>query len=540
MDGNGGFSPRMRRKLTAAFLTAAFLTVLTVVAWLPAPPSLALSSFFGPVPVCPGPILEGESDRVGMDWSGVYPLTPMVFHAFTEGHTADRSDFTPYHPVRAGGGGVTETAWVTVHATQDSKIEHDETFEFGIVNYGGFFSCVITIVDDDAPAVIEVAITSTPARGDIYRSGEDIEVTVTFDKAVTVAGGASITLHIGDGDHRTPREARYLRGSGTRHLVFGYQVQPTDHDLDGITVSGAVASEDGGPVDGFSGTVYAKGTDIPVDYTHAGIERAANHKVDGRPRVESIEVVSTPADGWEAYRAGQTIEITLNFDTDVEVEGEVRLALYVGLVRDNWAEAWREADYLRGSGTDTLVFGYTVQSGDTDIRGIAVPHGATAVLGNGTIKAVDTDVEYQEHFPATGHLSDHKIDTTPPTVSGIYVMSWPADREAYRVGEIIRVEVVFTEPVAKTGDLHLELDVGGTARNASLRPDANPNRRFNNDMVFEYRVQDGDNDPDGIGINANSLRLNGGAISDRAGNASSVSHQPVAASARHRVDTSQE
>jgi len=54
------------------------------------------------------------------------------------------------------------------------------------------------------------------------------------------------------------------------------------------------------------------------------------------------------------------------------------------------------------------------------------------------------------------------------------------------------VEVVFTEPVAKTGDLQLELDVGGTTRHASLRPDANPNRRYNNDMVFEYQVQEGD------------------------------------------------
>lgn len=52
------------------------------------------------------------------------------------------------------------------------------------------------------------------------------------------------------------------------------------------------------------------------------------------------------------------------------MEGEVRLALYVGLVRDNWAEARREADYLKSTGTDTLVFGYTVESDDTDIRGV--------------------------------------------------------------------------------------------------------------------------------------------------------------------------
>ena len=179
----------------------------------------------------------------------------------------------------------------------------------------------------------------------------------------------------------------------------------------------------------------------------------------------------------------------------------------------------------------------TVQPGDTDIRGIAIPYGATAVLGNGTIKAEGTDVEYLQHFTATGHLPDHKIDTKASTISGIYMTSRPADTEAYRVGETITVDVAFREPVTKTGDLQLELDIGGTIRHATLQPDANPNRRYNNDMVFEYRIQTGDTDPDGIEIDTNSLKLNGGTIHDRAGNAANLSHVPTAANPHHMVDT---
>ena len=76
-----------------------------------------------------------------------------------------------------------------------------------------------------------------------------------------------------------------------------------------------------------------------------------------------------------------------------------------------------------------------------------------------------------------------------------------------------------------------------TNRRATLRPDTNPNRRFNNDMVFEYQVQADDTDPDGIQISANSIQLNGGTIHDRAGNAAALSHQPVAAYPHQKVST---
>ena len=531
---------RKRKKTSSMRLPVILTTALTIVALLPRAPRPALAVGPAPVMLCPGPIEEGESDQFGMRWPGSYLLSPVTVSTHHEGHTAGPGDYVPYHSLLVLGDGVTETHWVPVVTIEDSRIEHDETFEIGIFTVSGFVSCVITIEDDDAPAITDVAVTSNPLRGDVYRSGENIDVTLTFDRRVDVVGGASLTLLLGDSDQHTPREAGYLEGSGTRFLVFRYQVQPSDSDSDGIAVSSAEASGEDGSIQGFSGIVYATGTDIPIDYTHAGIERASEHKVDGRPRVEHVGVISTPPDGWEAYRAGQTIEVALDFDTDVVVEGEVGLALYVGLVSDNWAEAWREAGYLRGSGTDTLVFGYTVEPGDMDIRGIAIPHGATAVLGSGTITAAGTDVEHLEHFPATGHLRDHKIDTAPPAISGIYLMSQPANGEAYEVGEVVRVEVVFGEPVARSGDLQLELDIGGTTRLASLRPEADPNRRYDNDMEFEYQVQNGDTDSDGIEFRANSLRLNGGAIHDRAGNAADLSHEPVAANPLHLVDTNRE
>ncbi|MXX53567.1 MAG: hypothetical protein F4Z35_06470 [Dehalococcoidia bacterium] len=54
--------------------------------------------------------------------------------------------------------------------------------------------------------------------------------------------------------------------------------------------------------------------------------------------------------------------------------------LQLGYVDDNRDEATRRAGYLRGSGADTLVFGYTVRPGDMDTKGVRIPLGI--VLGS--------------------------------------------------------------------------------------------------------------------------------------------------------------
>ena len=73
----------------------------------------------------------------------------------------------------------------------------------------------------------------------------------------------------------------------------------------------------------------AAGTDVPIDYSHSGVEAHWHQKVDGRPYVQSAQVTSSPPDGWDAYRANQTIEVSLAFDTDVVVEGNATIDLYL-------------------------------------------------------------------------------------------------------------------------------------------------------------------------------------------------------------------
>ena len=57
----------------------------------------------------------------------------------------------------------------------------------------------------------------------------------------------------------------------------------------------------------------------------------------------------------------------MNFNTDVVVEGDVFVEILLGWIDNNWDEAVKQAHYSRGSGTDELVFAYTVQAGEPGI-----------------------------------------------------------------------------------------------------------------------------------------------------------------------------
>ena len=488
---------------------------------------------------CPEAIPEGD-----WGWMRVrrpnYEIRYVTVFTYNGDYTASSNDYYEYHGERIESRTGENSVWVPVGALEDKEAEHDETFTIGFWREGMWHGCVVTIEDDDTPEITGVEISSRPADETTYRTGESIDVTVNTDFKVEVEGTPTLSLYIGDAGETTWRGARYHCGSGSRTLVFRYRVQLEDRDSDGITVISAASADDGNPAYGFSGNIYAEGTDVPIEYGHSGAQGGQDQQVDGRPYVQGVAVTSSPPNGWRAYRANQTIEITFAFNTDVVVEGEVNAGLFVGLVDLNWRDKFREARYLRGSGADKLVFSYTVRPGDMDSLGIALPLGSesTGFGGDGAITAKGTEVEMNPNFPGPMRFQEHKIDTEPPSVTSVSITSRPANGQAYGVGEVVSVEVEFSEKVTLTGDVRLELDIGGEACQATLQ--SVPERSFVNSLVFHYTVQQGDEDADGIGIAANSLVRNGSGIHDIAGNSASLSHHTVVADSGQKVDAGSE
>ena len=180
-------------------------------------------------------------------------------------------------------------------------------------------------------------VVSSPASGDTYKLGEAIVLSVPFGAPVTVNGSPELNFYLGAqtdtskalgrNDGSTRLAARYMRGSGTDTLVFGYTVKDGDHDTNGISWSGGgtLFGTKFGVVNPDSVT-WANGS--AITYHFAAGRNASGHKVDGRVFVTDTEVVSSPSS--ETYRNGQTFEYALTFNNEVDVEGARHLSLRVG------------------------------------------------------------------------------------------------------------------------------------------------------------------------------------------------------------------
>ena len=109
----------------------------------------------------------------------------------------------------------------------------------------------------------------------------------------------------------------------------------------------------------------------------------------------------------QTYKIGDEIEIGIEFSEDVVVTGTPRLALDIG-------GATRPAAYTSGTGSNTLLFVYTVAENDEDADGVTVAtNGLT--LNGGTIVTTGGETVILGHGPETDPA--HTVDGVRPTAA---------------------------------------------------------------------------------------------------------------------------
>ena len=262
------------------------------------------------------------------------------------------------------------------------------------------------------PTVDDVAVTSTPVlETDTYGAGERIEVSVTFSEAVNATSDTDFQLSTWWGNkQRMP----LVSGSGTTTLVFGYTVQSTDEDDNGIFISERGSDPGGGPQRESPGRRdHERGHRRTGGPRPLGTRaRQSDHKVDGTRSIVSVAVTSTPRLETDTYGAGETIRFTVTFNTEVDVTGDpvFEFALDGG--------ASRSAAYETGAGSTALLFGYTVVSGDTDTNGIFLwdeadldsPDGPVRLDSDDEIEFEGTSTDVPLYWQGRGAQSGHKVD----------------------------------------------------------------------------------------------------------------------------------
>ncbi len=384
-----------------------------------------------------------------------------------------------------------------------------------------------------APSVVDVSIRSSPRQGDTYGRGERIRIGVWFSEAVTVSGEPQLALTVGSG---TRHALHAPGGGGVPWLWFQYDVQAGDRDVDGIGVVRSALRLNGGGIRDAAGAGAVLNLGVHAFAAHPG------HRVDGgadrAAAVTDVFFDSAPLIG-DTYEHGERVSVSVYFDKIVTVTGTPTVALTIGgLTRPAtyYGASWSDSE-----GWTALRFRYYVQAEDRDADGIGIAADALNLNG-GTIRDLGGgDAVLQLREPpgagAQGHRVDGGVDTTTPAVTDVYFDSTPRGGGVYRLAERVTAVVTLSEPVRVVGAPQLALTVGKRRRMAAFDFLARSTDNATH-LYFSYSIEAGDDDADGIGIGADALRLNGGSIRDRAGNAArlDLGRHAVAGAAGHAVD----
>ena len=357
-----------------------------------------------------------------------------------------------------------------------------------------------------SPAAV-VQVASAAADG-AYALGDTIDITVSFDAPVRVAGdgeGGTPLLGLNSGG-----SALYRSGNNTAELVFRYTVlrgqAAGDLDHDG---AGALRGA-GGVAIAEAGTGIAASTAMPPPGTGRSLGGLNDIAVDGVPP-RAVSVSSETPDG--AYGANRRIAVAVAFSEPVSYSGDPPvLSLNVG-------ESARPASYDSGSGTAELVFAYTVGAGD---RASDLAYAGTGALSGAIADAAGNAADLALPLPgepgSLSHSADVRIDAVPPRVASV---ASPSGNGTYGAGDTVRILVRFTEPVLVDGEPVLALGAGAGAERASYSSGSGTDT-----LVFLYTVQPGDSAEclDYAGIDA--LSPDNGSVRDAAGNPANLSLAP--------------
>ena len=246
-----------------------------------------------------------------------------------------------------------------------------------------------------------------------------------------------------------------------------------------------------------------------------------------RPQVASVELVSTPTadvdgdDVAETYKLGDVVRARVTFTTAVDVVGSPLLKLRFD---PDFGEKSMTFDTARSrTNTTTLEFTYQVVDGNLSTQGIAFYANTLSVGEAVSIRATGRAVDANLDFAEVAHDAAHKVDGVPATLIRripIVVSTNSGPDRRFAIADTFDVTAKFTEPVTVTtaGDpvagprIRISLDSG--TRWAGYAGGSGTSS-----LVFRYTVAAGDESTTGRILRANSLVLNGGTITDLAGNA---------------------
>lgn len=367
---------------------------------------------------------------------------------------------------------------------------------------------IILCICAAAPAYgASITSVSSNTSDGTYRTGQSISLKVTFDQIVTVitsGGTPTLTLETGTSD----AVVSYSSGSGSTDLIFTYTVASghTSADLD-YTNSSALALNGGSIKDGSNNNASLT---LPTPGASGSLSANAALVIDGvAPTVTSI--TSSTANG--TYKVGDVIVIDIQVSEPVIVTGTPRLTLETGA-----SDAIVNYSGSTGVALSTLTFSYIVSSSHASSDLDAQSTSALSLNGGSIVDVSGNAATLTIPIGATsGSLASNQalvVDGVAPTVSSV---SSTMSTGSYRAGQTVSIQVVFSESVSVTGTPQLTLETGVSDAVVNYVGGSGTTT-----LNFTYNILAGHTSADLDYISTTALALNGGSITDSAGNSATV------------------
>ena len=336
-----------------------------------------------------------------------------------------------------------------------------------------------------------ISQTTAPAGGN-YATGQQLKYRLLYSEKVFVTGAPSFSVYLSS----STVTSKYKSGSGTANLEFSRLLAVADSDVDGFTsgtllnlslISGITITDQAG--NSVSSTIFSTtSTNILVNVV--------------QPMITSV---TPPAAA--TYTVGQNLDFTVLMSEAVDVTGTpaITVALNTGTVL---------ATYLSGTGTNTLIYRYTVLSNHVDIDGITLR--SPMILRGGTIKnlAATHNAAMIYTVPATPTVL---VDaSTGPFV----VTTFKPSNGTYLESVNLDFTLNFNAVVNVTNFPRLPIIVGSTTVYANYISGTGTSS-----LIFRYTTTTSDSDLDGISLSG-PVDLNGGTILDSGSRAAILSYVP--------------
>ncbi|PUZ22632.1 hypothetical protein DCC81_19555 [Chitinophaga parva] len=433
-------------------------------------------------------------------------------------------------------------------------------------NTSGVSNLYALVVDYVTPTVMNVAVPTTGS----YKAGSLLTFIVSFNKALNVTGTPQLPITIGSSNVN----ADYVSGSGTMYLTFRYTVVAGDNDNDGITVGSALALNGGTIIDAASNLadlmlhMVDPTNNVLVDTRVPDVTLAPNATGPVKTNININITFTEPANNFTAGGITVSNGAVLNFSGSgatytatiaPAADGNVTMQVNAGVAQDAAGNDNNASNQLVYSYDHTApaapvivaaTGGNPSHTAINTLSGAAEPNSTVTLTQNGAVAGSVTanaggnwsyttaglaDGTYNFTANATDDAGNTSVasnpyslvvDLTAPVVSSVAA---PA-AGSYKAGTTQTFTVHFSEPVTVTGQPQLAYTIGSSTVNAGYVSGSG-----STDLVFTYTVVAGDNDNDGITLG--TLSLNGGTITDNAGNNADLTLHGVGNTTQVLVDT---